>query len=165
MAARNVAKLTSEQAQQLENIQAYAAYLGLKLQDLFLLRVDVAYQKNGADQEATMSEVILGGPVWPLVERLTQSQEFEGKQAYPHPGFTLNFRQNCLRWSMQININPETQQASFDIDRWNPNYGVLGALMHAMEVLYDKCAACDTDPRAVAHALRKKGISVLDCFA
>ena len=155
--------MTPAAAQHLENVTVYARHLGLDLSGLTLDRVDIAYTLGPDGKEATMSEVIFKGQLDALANSI-DFDEFSDPLPGTHSGYASNIRQNVLRWSMQINTNQTERRLSIDIDRWNPNYGVLGAFMHGCEVIYDKCAAVDTDPRAVAQALRKMGLTVKDCF-
>lgn len=142
--------LSPIQKQFLYNVIAYADHLGVDLGGLAVEQIT---------QPPEMAEVIMVGDTTALVYSL--GKNFSGKIPGTHPGFEANYRQEVMKWSMQINVSHD--RCSFDIDKWNPNYGAFPAFMHLFaEVIPDAITHGDTDQREVAAALRKMGIKVAD---
>jgi hypothetical protein len=77
----------------------------------------------------------------------------------PHEGYTGNFRQDVLTWSMQINTRGNGIQ--IDIDPVNPAFGLAGLIGHGLfQVLGNKIRGTDTNPFKMANALGAKGVNV-----
>ena len=136
--------LTKPHQQFLKNVEIYAGHLGLSLAGLEVTSVDDHV-------------VLFAGGTEPLLESIIESEKFRSVPL-PHAGFQLNYRQNVMKWSMQVNLTEN--KAGFDIDRWNPDYGVAPAFMHWLDVVKHGVTNTDTDPYKVQKALTKMGLVV-----
>jgi len=98
-----------------------------------------------------------------LIAFLESSNQYSsgGLTGQPHAGYTHNFRQNTTLMSMQINLNPDSGSVEIDIDYGNPNGGLAGLLVHAVEVGVNRTAHTTTNPHKVAwHLRRRPGVNL-----
>jgi RHS repeat-associated protein len=107
-------------------ISADAAALGLNLAaDGFIVSsIQVAGQGGQSETELNLS----GGNVADLVGQMGSnftSQAQDPLVGSPHSGYTGNYRQNSLTWSMQINTNIVAGTVQIDIDPYNPSFGCV----------------------------------------
>jgi hypothetical protein len=149
-------------------ISADAAALGLNLAaDGFTVSsIQVVGQGGQTETELNLS----GGSIADLVGQMgtnftCQSAQvcpnYDALVGAPHPGYTGNFRQNTLTWSMQINTNIVSGTVQIDIDPYNPSGGLAGLIGHGLfQVLPNHINGTDTNYVKAANALQKRGINV-----
>jgi len=145
---------SKEAQQEFMDVSLDAAAIGVPLDGLTISTVTIAGQ-NGAAQ----TEVNFTGNTANLVKWLDTSGVFTSNQqdplvGAPHAGYTGNYRQNTLTWSMQINTNGGGAQ--IDIDPYNPAYGLAGLLGHGLfQVIPNLLTGGDTNPFRTRSALQQ----------
>ena len=153
----------SAAAQQMfATVTADAATLGLNLvADGFTVSsIQVVGQGGQSETELNLS----GGSVADLVSQMGNnftSQAQDPLVGAPHSGYTGNYRQNTLTWSMQINTNIVAGTVQIDIDPYNPSGGLAGLLGHGLlQVLPNHITGADTNYVKAANALQNRGVNV-----
>ena len=105
-----------------------------------------------------------GSNFHPGIERAVDDGRFEpwnhcikdhGESAF------CGWRETVARCSMQIiwhAIHDDSVECDFDY--WNPDHGLLLAMLHFGELLHNKLRHSKTDPFKIAKMLRKRGFDV-----
>ena len=163
----NWVNYSAQQQQLFMDITTDAASIGLSLAGLSVQSITIARQ-NG-----NQTELNLSGNVAALIDWLNGvgSGTFTSSAQDPmvgpaHSGFTGNYRQNGMTWSMQVETavtDVQTGQGNvqIDIDPYNPSDGLFGMFGHGvLQWLPNKITKSDTNPFRTRSALINKGVSV-----